>query len=208
MGNVLLGVCGGIAAYKAPELARLLAKAGHVVDVVLTESAAKLVSPTALAAVTRRPVRSSMWEGTADGRMDHIDLAANADAVVIAPATADLLARAAAGRAADLLSACLLVTRAPVLLAPAMNSRMWEHPFTRRNADALSSLPNVRWVGPENGDLACGWTGPGRMADPATIVAALARLGRRDLEGRSLLVTAGPTHEPLDAHVGDRVEHR
>ena len=210
MGKVVLGVCGGIAAYKAPELARLLGKAGHVVDVVLTESAAKLVSAIALAAVARRPVRSSMWEGVGDGRMDHIGLAADADAFVIAPATADLLARAATGRAADLLSACLLVTRAPILLAPAMNSRMWEHPFTRRNVEILSSLPNVHWVGPERGELACGWEGPGRMADPDKIVAALARLGRRDLEGRSFLVTAGPTREPLDPvrYLGNRSSGR
>jgi phosphopantothenoylcysteine decarboxylase/phosphopantothenate--cysteine ligase len=210
MGNVVLGVCGGIAAYKAPEVARLLGKAGHVVDVVLTESATKLVSAAALAAVTRRPVRSSMWEGTGEGRMDHIDLAASADAFVIAPATADLLARAVSGRAADLLSACLLVTRAPILLAPAMNSRMWEHPFTRRNVETLSNLPNVHWVGPEQGELACGWDGPGRMADPPAIVAALERLGRRDLHGRSLLVTAGPTHEPLDPirYLGNRSSGR
>lgn len=198
MAKVLLGVSGGIAAYKAPELARLLRKAGHTVEVVLTEAAARLVSPAALAAVTGRPVRTSMWEGLESGAIDHIALAAQADAVVVAPATADLLARAAAGRASDLLSACLLVTRAPVLLAPAMNTRMWEHPFTRRNAAALSALPNVRWVGPESGELACGWEGPGRMAEPAAIAAAVERLWKRDLDGRRVLVTAGPTYEPLD----------
>ncbi|MBI5500596.1 MAG: bifunctional phosphopantothenoylcysteine decarboxylase/phosphopantothenate--cysteine ligase CoaBC [Deltaproteobacteria bacterium] len=210
MAKVLLGVCGGIAAYKTPELARLLRKAGHEVDVVLTEAAAKLVAPAALAAVTGRPVRSSMWEGVESGRMDHIDLAASAERVIVAPATADFLARAAAGRASDLLSACLLVTRAPLLLAPAMNTCMWEHPFTRRNVAALSALPNVRWVGPEAGELACGWEGPGRMADPATIVAALERMSKRDLEGRSLLVTAGPTREPLDPvrYLGNRSSGR
>jgi phosphopantothenoylcysteine decarboxylase/phosphopantothenate--cysteine ligase len=142
--------------------------------------------------------------------MDHIELAAGADAFVIAPATADLLARTAAGRAADLLCACLLVTRAPILFAPAMNSRMWEHPLTRRNVETFSGLPNVRWVGPERGELACGWEGPGRMADPDAIVAALARLGRRDLEGRSFLVTAGPTREPLDPvrYLGNRSSGR
>lgn len=198
MAKVLLGVCGGIAAYKAPELARLLRKAGHAVDVVLTEAATRLVAPAALAAVTGRPVRVSMWEGLESGTMDHITLAAEAEAIVVAPATADLLARAAAGRASDLLSACLLVTRAPVLLAPAMNSRMWDHPFTRRNAAVLSELPNVRWVGPESGELACGWEGPGRMSEPAAIAAAVERLWKRDLDGRRLLVTAGPTYEPLD----------
>ena len=198
MARVLLGVSGGIAAYKAPELARLLRKAGHTVDVVLTEAATRLVSPAALAAVTGRPVHRSMWDGLESGTMDHIALAAEAEAVVVAPATADLLARAAAGRASDLLAACLLVTRAPILFAPAMNTRMWEHPFTRRNVGTLSALPNVRWVGPESGELACGWEGPGRMADPATIAAAVERLWTRDLAGRRLLVTAGPTHEPLD----------
>jgi phosphopantothenoylcysteine decarboxylase/phosphopantothenate--cysteine ligase len=198
MAKVLLGVCGGIAAYKAPELARLLVKAGHQVDVVLTEAATKLVAPLALAAVTGRPVHTSMWEGLETGRMDHIGLAAAAELVVVAPATADLLARAAAGRASDLLSACLLVVRAPVLLAPAMNTRMWEHPLTRRNVALLSALPNVHWVGPEAGELACGWEGVGRMSDPPAIVAALARLGRNDWAGRTVLVTAGPTHEPLD----------
>jgi len=198
MAKVLLGVCGGIAAYKTPELARLLRKAGHTVDVVVTEAAARLVAPAALAAVTGRPVRVSMWEGLESGAMEHIALAAEAEAVVVAPATADLLARAAAGRASDLLAACLLVTRAPVLLAPAMNSRMWDHPFTRRNAAALSELPNVRWIGPESGELACGWEGPGRMSEPAAIAAAVERLWKRDLDGRRLLVTAGPTHEPLD----------
>jgi phosphopantothenoylcysteine decarboxylase/phosphopantothenate--cysteine ligase len=198
MARVLLGVSGGIAAYKAPELARLLRKAGHQVDVVLTDAAAKLVAPAALAAVTGRAVHTSMWEGLERGTMDHIALAAEAEAFVVAPATADLLARAAAGRAGDLLSACLLVTRAPLLLAPAMNTRMWEHPFTQRNVAALSALPNVHWIGPERGDLACGWEGVGRMAEPAAIAAALERLRKRDLDGRVLLVTAGPTHEPLD----------
>jgi phosphopantothenoylcysteine decarboxylase/phosphopantothenate--cysteine ligase len=198
MARILLGVTGGIAAYKTPELVRLLRKAGHDVDVVMTEAAARLVSPGALAVVSGRPVLRSMWDGLETGAIDHVERAAAADAVVVAPATADLLARAAAGRASDLLSACLLVARAPILFAPAMNTRMWEHPFTRRNVATLSALSHVRWIGPAEGDLACGWEGPGRMADPAAIVAAVAALFRRDLAGRRLLVTAGPTHEPID----------
>lgn len=212
MAKILLGVSGGIAAYKAPETARALVRGGHEVHAVLTEAAQRLVAPAALAAVTGRRVYLSMWEGVEDGRMDHIGLAAEADAVVVAPATADLLARAAAGRAADLLSASLLVTRAPVLLAPAMNTNMWEHPFTRRNVAALAALPNVHWVGPERGELACGREGMGRMSDPAEIARELERiLGRRhDLEGISILVTAGPTWEPIDPvrFVGNRSSGR
>lgn len=195
--RVLLGVTGGIASYKAAWLARLLAQAGADVDVVMTRAATEFVGPITFEALTGRPVHTDIF---AAGRaLDHIRLAREADAVVVAPATADFMARAAQGRADDLLAACLLATEAPVLLVPAMNDRMWAHPQTRRNVDHLREI-GYTVVDPDEGPLAAGeGSGPGRMPEPETIVAHAARLlDDRSLDGRRIVVTAGPTREALD----------
>jgi phosphopantothenoylcysteine decarboxylase/phosphopantothenate--cysteine ligase len=194
--RVLLAVAGGIAAYKAAELARLLAQAGAVVDVLLTESGARFVGPTTFEALTGRPVRTSLWARA----LDHIELARAADLAIVAPATADLLARLAAGRADDLVTTTLLATTAPVLLAPAMNTRMLEHPGTQRNLATLRAWGH-HVVGPEYGPLAEPEEGWGRMSEPETILAHAGRLleGRTPWSGRWALVTAGPTREPVDA---------
>ena len=197
---MLLGVTGGIAAYKSIQLARDLTGLGAAVDVVMTSAAREFVSALSFAALTGRPVHGDLWS-PGEG-MTHIRLAREADVVCIAPATADLLARAAAGRADDLLTAILLATRAPVLLAPAMNDRMWSHPQTRRNAAHLGDVLGYRLVGPATGPLAFDeGEGPGRMEDPGTLVEHIGRaLGEnRLLRGRRIVVTAGPTREPVDA---------
>ena len=196
--KVLLGVCGSIAAYKAAELCRLMVRGGAEVTVIMTEAATRFVGPLTFEALTGRRVRTAMFEGAGADAIMHIDLARQPDLVVVAPATADLVARAAAGRADDLLSCVLLATRAPVLLAPAMNPSMWAHPVTRRNVRTLQDLADVRVVGPAEGEAACGETGPGRMAEPADVLrAALGILGS-DLAGLRVIVTAGPTHEAID----------
>ncbi len=196
---MLLGVSGGIASYKSAWLARLLAKAGAEVDVVLTRSAAEFVGAVTFEALTGRPVHTGLFD---PGRaLDHIRLAQAADVVVVAPATADLMARAATGQAGDLLTACLLATTAPVLMVPAMNDRMWAHAQTRANAAHLRALGHTL-LDPDDGMLAAGeGSGPGRMPEPETIFAYTGRLLERGdaLRGRNVLVTAGPTREPLDA---------
>ena len=196
--RVLLGVTGGIACYKALFVARDLTLAGAEVDVVLTASALEFVGRITFEALTGRPTHTAL---IAPGHaLDHIRLARAADAVVVAPATADFLARAAHGRADDLLSACLLATSAPVLLVPAMNDRMWAHPQTRRNAEHLREL-GYRVLEPDEGPLAAGeGSGPGRMPEPEHVVAQVARLLGEGgpLAGRSVLVTAGPTREAVD----------
>ncbi|MEN8161080.1 MAG: bifunctional phosphopantothenoylcysteine decarboxylase/phosphopantothenate--cysteine ligase CoaBC [Myxococcota bacterium] len=197
--RVLLAVSGGIAAYKVPELVRLLDAAGLTVRCALTEAATRFVSPLVLQTLTREPVRSELLDPGEEGRIGHIDLADQADAVVVAPATANLLARMAAGLADDLVSTVLLATRAPVLVAPAMNVNMWEHPATRANVATLRER-GVRFVGPDSGALACGWEGAGRMAEPAAIAAALERLlSPASLAGERVVVSAGGTREPIDA---------
>jgi phosphopantothenoylcysteine decarboxylase/phosphopantothenate--cysteine ligase len=197
--HVLLGVSGGIASYKACTLARRLAETGTAVDVVLTASAAEFVRPATFEALTGRPVRTSLW--TPGQALDHIALARTPDLVVLAPATANLLARAAAGIADDLLTAILLARQGPVLAAPAMNDAMYAHPATQAN---LRILADRGWtfIGPSVGPLAEGPSDrPGRMAEPDEIEVAVERLLRSPasaLRGRRVLVTAGPTREPLD----------
>ena len=198
--RVLLGVTGSIAASKAVEIARDLTELGAQVDTVLTARASAFVGAITFEALTGRPCHTDMW---APGQaLTHISLARAADVVCVAPATADLMARAAVGRADDLLSAILLATRAPVLLCPAMNDRMWAHPQTRANARHLQEVLGYRLVGPVAGPLAFDeGEGPGRMAEPAAIIEHIGRALGADpaLHGRTVVVTAGPTREPVDA---------
>ncbi|MEW6553141.1 MAG: bifunctional phosphopantothenoylcysteine decarboxylase/phosphopantothenate--cysteine ligase CoaBC [Actinomycetota bacterium] len=206
MNCIVLGVSGGIAAYKAVDVARRFTALGFDVRVIMTEHATRLVGPATFRSVTGNPVAVGMFEDTWPP-MQHITLARNADLVVVAPATANLLARMAHGLADDLLSTTLLATRSPVLVAPAMNVEMWKHPATKDNLQVLRRR-GVRTVGPESGALACGEEGEGRMSEPAIIVeAALQIMGvKKSLEGRQVLVTAGGTREPIDPvrFVGNR----
>jgi phosphopantothenoylcysteine decarboxylase/phosphopantothenate--cysteine ligase len=195
--NILLGVSGGIAAYKACELVRRLREAGCVVRVVMTRGATAFVTPLTFQALSGQPVRIDLLDAEAESGMDHIALARWADHVVVAPATADLMARLAAGLADDLLTTLCLATEAPILLAPAMNRVMWEHPATRGNHERLLER-GVRMVGPDSGGQACGEHGAGRMAEPAAIVEALLGNAPLPLGGRRVLITAGPTREPID----------
>jgi phosphopantothenoylcysteine decarboxylase/phosphopantothenate--cysteine ligase len=199
--RVLLIVGGGVAAYKALELVRLLRKAQVGVRAVLTRAGAEFVTPLSLSALTEAPVHQDLFSLTEEAEMGHIELSRAADLVVVAPATADLMAKAAGGLANDLASTTLLATDKPVLMAPAMNVRMWLHPATVRNRERLLA-DGVRFVGPDEGEMACGEFGPGRMAEPpailAAILAALDGPAARPLVGRRVLVTAGPTVEPID----------
>ncbi|HET6712125.1 MAG TPA: bifunctional phosphopantothenoylcysteine decarboxylase/phosphopantothenate--cysteine ligase CoaBC [Actinomycetota bacterium] len=197
--RVLLGVTGGIAAYKSAHLARSLTGAGAEVTVVMTESATRFVGPDTFAALTGRPVHTSLWERP--GEVLHVRLAHETDLMVVAPATAHLLARLATGMADDLLTSTLLEYSGPVVVAPAMHTGMWEHPATRANV-ALLRERGVTVCGPVSGALAHGDDGMGRMAEPDDILsdasAALARQPRGDLAGREIVVTAGPTYEAID----------
>lgn len=196
--RVLLGITGGIAAYKAAWLARLLTQAGAEVDVVMTRAATEFVGAVTLEALTGRPVHTALI--AAGHALDHIKLARHADVVVVAPCTADFLARAVQGQADDLLSACLLATGAPVLLVPAMNDRMWAHPQVARNVAHAREI-GYRVLDPDDGPLAVGeGSGPGRMPEPETILAHVGRLLEAEgaLTGRRVLVTAGPTREAID----------
>jgi phosphopantothenoylcysteine decarboxylase/phosphopantothenate--cysteine ligase len=199
--RVLLIVGGGVAAYKALELVRLLRKAGIAVRPVLTPGGAHFVTPLSLSALAEDKVYDELFSLTAEAEMGHIELSRSADLLAVVPATADLMAKAAHGLADDLASTVLLATDKPVLMAPAMNVRMWTHPATRRNLATLQA-DGVRMVGPGEGAMACGEFGPGRMAEPAeifeAIVQALAGGAGAPLAGRRVLVTAGPTEEPLD----------
>jgi len=196
--RILVAVSGGIAAYKVPELVRALDRAGHAVRCVLTEAATHFVSPLVLQTLTREPVRSSLLDPGEEGRIGHIDLADWAEAVVVAPATANVLAKLAAGITDDLVTTVLLATRAPVLVAPAMNVNMWEHPATQANLATLRAR-GVQVIGPDAGALACGWEGAGRMSEPAEIAGAVELLlGTRTLAGEKVVVTAGGTREPID----------
>jgi phosphopantothenoylcysteine decarboxylase/phosphopantothenate--cysteine ligase len=196
--RILLGVTGGIAAYKSAWIARLLTQAGAAVDVVLTRSAAEFIGAITFEALTGRPVHTALIaEGHA---LDHIKLARAAHALVVAPATADFIARAANGNADELLTACLLATTAPVLIVPAMNDRMWAHNQTQANVSRLRAI-GYTVVDPAAGPLAVGeGSGPGRLPEPETIVAHVARLlePRGTLTGKHVVVTAGPTREPVD----------
>jgi phosphopantothenoylcysteine decarboxylase/phosphopantothenate--cysteine ligase len=199
--HVLLGVTGGIAAYKSPDLVRRLMEAGAEVRVVLTPSAARLVSGTVFQAVSGHPVRCDLWDAEAEAAMGHIELARWADLVLIAPATAHLMSQLAAGAAGNLLTTLCLATTAPLVLAPAMNQAMWRHPATQANRATLESR-GVGFIGPATGSQACGDTGPGRMVEPAEIAATLDRGTGTPvsglLEGLTVVVTAGPTRELID----------
>ncbi len=199
--HILLGVTGGIAAYKSPDIVRRLREKGADVRVVMTSSAEKLVSTTVFQAVSGNPVRCDLWDEDAEAAMGHIELARWADSILIAPVTANVMAQLAAGRADNLLTTICLATETPLFIAPAMNQAMWRNHATQDNRELLESR-DVRIIGPAEGEQACGETGPGRMVEPADIVAQLtadsgvANVGL--LKGVTLLVTAGPTREPID----------
>jgi phosphopantothenoylcysteine decarboxylase/phosphopantothenate--cysteine ligase len=197
--RILLIIGGGIAAYKCLELIRLIRKSGGAVTPVLTRAAAEFVTPLSVGSLAGEKVYDHLFDLTDEAEMGHIQLSRVADLVVVAPATADLMAKMAGGHADDLASTLLMATDTPVLIAPAMNLRMWEHPATRRNLAALTG-DGLAVVGPNEGDMACGEYGPGRMAEPEEIFAAIeARLaGSGRLSGRRVIVTSGPTHEPID----------
>jgi phosphopantothenoylcysteine decarboxylase/phosphopantothenate--cysteine ligase len=206
--NIALGVGGGIAAYKAAELARALMERGFTVEVVMTRAAEEFVRPLTFAALTGRKVLTHLFsaasaEDTLSSAIEHIRVAQDNQVLVIAPATADLLAKFAHGLADDLLTTAYLAYTGPVVLAPAMNVNMWNHPATRENLRVLRERGHII-VEPDDGALACGMVGPGRLAEPERIAGAVAAVAsaekpRRDLEGETILITAGPTREPLDA---------
>ncbi len=202
--KVLLGVTGGIAAYKAAELARALMERGFTVQVVMTASAQEFVRPLTFAALTGQKVITDLFaSGTAEDTLassiEHIRAGQEADVLVVAPATADTVAKLAHGIADDFLTTCYLAFTGPVVLAPAMNVNMWQHPATVQNIETLRGRGHVI-VEPEEGELACGMVGPGRLAEPERIAEAVHLAGhpRRDLDGETVLITAGPTQEPID----------
>jgi phosphopantothenoylcysteine decarboxylase/phosphopantothenate--cysteine ligase len=196
--KVLLVIGGGIAAYKCLDLIRRLAERGATVTPVLTRAATEFVTPLSVAALAGQKVYTDLFDLTDEAEMGHIQLSRAADLLVVAPATADLLAKMATGQANDLATTLLLATDKPVLVAPAMNVRMWEHPATQRNIATLKA-DGVRFVGPNDGNMACGEFGPGRMSEPLEIVSAIcAALTAGPLSGKHVLVTSGPTHEPID----------
>lgn len=205
--RVLLGVSGGIAAYKAADLVRRLREAGAEVRVVMTEGAQRFVAPLTFQALSGHPVRDSLWDEHAEAAMGHIELARWATRVLVAPASADAIARLAHGLAGDLLGTLCLATDAPLAIAPAMNRLMWAHPATQANIDMLRAR-GVEVVGPGEGDQACGEVGAGRMLEPTQIVAALAalRVDAARFAGRRVLITAGPTREDIDPvrYIGNR----
>lgn len=193
--KILLGVSGGIAAYKSPDLVRRLRERGAEVRVVMTEGAQRFITPLTLQAVSGWPVRTDLWDEHAESAMGHIELARWADLIVIAPATANLIARLASGSADDLLGTLCLASQAPLFLAPAMNQQMWANPATQANCAQLRER-GITLLGPDAGDQACGEVGPGRMLEPLDI--AMRLTGGRALAGRKIVVTAGPTREALD----------
>ncbi|MFZ3004970.1 MAG: bifunctional phosphopantothenoylcysteine decarboxylase/phosphopantothenate--cysteine ligase CoaBC [Phenylobacterium sp.] len=199
--RILLIVGGGIAAYKSLELVRLLRKAGVAVRPILTAAGAQFVTPLSLSALCEDRVYSELFSLDDESEMGHIQLSRSADLVVVAPATADLMAKAANGLAGDLASTTLLATDKPVLMAPAMNVRMWNHPATQRNLKTLAG-DGVAFVGPDEGAMACGEFGPGRLAEPPEIFAAIMKALQgpiaKPLAGKRAIVTAGPTAEPID----------
>ena len=198
--SILLIVGGGIAAYKACELIRLIRKGGGEVRCVLTEGGAQFVTPMTLAALSEHPVHTTLWDVAGEVGMGHIQLSRQADLVVVCPATADLMAKMAAGIADSLATTLLLATDKPVLAVPAMNVRMWEHAATQANVATLRAR-GVSVLEPDEGVMACGEYGPGRLPEPEAVYAAIARAllpGGGPLKGRHVLITAGPTHEPID----------
>ncbi|MEM6276412.1 MAG: bifunctional phosphopantothenoylcysteine decarboxylase/phosphopantothenate--cysteine ligase CoaBC [Pseudomonadota bacterium] len=196
--RVLLIISGGIAAYKALDLIRRLRERGAEVTPVLTHAAEEFVTPLSVSALAGSKVYRDLFDLTDEAEMGHIELSRSADLIVVAPGSADLMAKMAGGICNDLASTLLLATDTPVLVAPAMNVRMWEHPATQRNLSTLSE-DGILFVGPDEGSMACGEYGPGRMAEPLAIVAAIeAYFTQGPLAGRHILVTSGPTHEPID----------
>ncbi len=196
--KILLGVTGGVAAYKAAELCRLLVKSGADVRVVMTDAAQQFVTPLTLQALSGKPVLTSMWASGADNGMGHIDASRDVDLILVAPATADFLAKLAQGRADDLLSSLCLARQTGLAVAPAMNQAMWAAAATQRNIEQLRQ-DGVEILGPASGAQACGEVGWGRMLEPAELLAALpALLGAGPMAGKRVLVTAGPTFEPID----------
>ena len=196
--HILLIIGGGIAAYKSLDLIRKLRERGATVTPVLTRAGGEFVTPLSVSALAGTEVHRDLFNLTKEAEMGHIQLSRSADLLVVAPGTADLMAKMAQGRADDLASTLLLATDTPMLLAPSMNVRMWDHPATQRNVATLRS-DGVSFVGPNEGDMACGEYGPGRMAEPLEIVAAIeAAFGDGPLKGKRILVTSGPTHEPID----------
>jgi len=207
MSRILLIIGGGIAAYKAAELIRLLRKEGHSVTPVLTEGGSHFVTPMSLAALAESPVYTSLWDLKDEAEMGHIQLSRAADLVLVCPATADLIARMAAGISNDLATTLLLATDKPVVVAPAMNVRMWQHAATKRNVEQLKA-DGITVLEPDEGPMACGEYGPGRLPEPADIFARIKPLlgpaiaveagESGPLAGKHILITAGPTHEPID----------
>ena len=197
--RILLVIGGGVAAYKCLELIRRARERGYGVSCVMTRAAAEFVTPLSVSALAGEKVYQDLFDLTDEAEMGHIQLSRSADLLIVAPATADLMAKMAGGHADDLASTLLMATDKPVLIAPAMNVRMWEHAATQRNLAVLTG-DGVHVVGPNEGDMACGEFGPGRMAEPAEILTAADRLltGGGRLKGRRILVTSGPTHEPID----------
>src|SRR5213082_3365398 len=208
---IALGVTGGIGAYKAVEVARGLQKRGHDVVAVMTHSATKFVGAVTFEAITRRRVITDQFETGANSDIEHIALASTIDLLIVAPATANVIGKLANGIADDFLSTLYTATRAPVLVAPAMNTQMFAHPAVRRNLDTLAER-GVRFVEPGEGYLACGWIGKGRLAEPDEIVAAADAMLRPagPLRGRRLLISAGPTYEDFDPvrYLGNRSSGR
>ena len=197
--RILLIVGGGIAAYKTPELVRQLVKEGADVQCLLSKSGSEFVTALTLASVSGNKVYQNLFDLTDETEMGHIQLSRNADLVLVAPATADLMAKMAQGFANDLASTALLATDKPVMIAPAMNVRMWLHDATQRNLETLKN-DGITIINPNEGDMACGETGPGRMAEPVEIMEAVAEalMPKGPLKGLKALITAGPTHEPID----------
>ena len=201
--NIVLGISGGIAAYKTPELVRRLRERGADVQIVMTASAEEFVTQTSLQAVSGRPIRSNLWDKEAEASMSHIELARWADLVLIAPATAEIMARLAGGGAPDLLTTLCLATEAPIAIAPAMNRVMWANPAVQANRKTLEER-GMKILGPDTGSQACGETGAGRMLEPDAIADAVCTPEFAGaavdgvLAGRTILVTAGPTREPID----------
>lgn len=200
--HILLIVSGGIAAYKAIELMRLIQKSGGTVQVILTESATRFVSPLTVATISGRPALTELFDLTMETEIGHIELSRSADLIAVAPATANLLAKMANGLADDLASTCLLATDTDILVAPAMNVRMWGAASTRRNISQLEA-DGVKFVGPDEGEMACGEFGPGRLAEPQTVLDAINRYfagkaAPKPLAGKRFVLTSGPTREPID----------
>jgi phosphopantothenoylcysteine decarboxylase/phosphopantothenate--cysteine ligase len=197
--RLLLGLTGGVAAYKAAELARMLIQSGVEVQVVMTQSACRFIGTATMQSLTGKPVFTDLWDDRVANNMAHIDLSRNADAILIAPASADFISKLAHGLADDLLSTLCLARKCPLLIAPAMNSQMWDHPATQRNL-AMLRLDGVTVLDPDSGEQACGETGMGRMLEPSVLAEAVkAAFQNALLHGKRVLVTAWPTFEPIDA---------